>query len=535
MFRTDLIRRLKVRHDLLSRALESKSISLGFQVVDGYWSGDLNPVADQPEDIRCFGGDWDGVGRKYLSLSTTPDIVLPVVLQQAKVLQDTDRFICCFGAQRSGKSIIGLYYAMKEMIDNPGCKVMYIVPAHQKADIIVEPLVTLLGRWLVKRDRQRNIFVLENGSQLRIWSAAPGHEESIFGFEADIAVLEEAREYSSAMFRNAFSRITSRNGRMLIVTSPEVGHVISDIATGAFDNVNFSIHNLSAFENKFAFRDPERPTKMLELAKRLYDPQRYKRDVLGLFVAEAGRDYYNLDDRHCIDKVFGTTVTRLLLKSDLLLSKSRDYKGKGSLIPDPRYGHLAFDRIVGMDAGTNPATAVEAVLVVETNAPHISPDEVDWSSAKLLVLRCFQKWNTSVPDFVATVLRPAGLTPDKAMIICDPSGGLKREHVSGKSTVQALQRLGYFVEYEPQLRAPGIRAVNLQLHLDKLFFLPGASKLVEHLRKVKTLGKTKQAVSRDKYGHYPDALRYLVNFLFPEIDLYKDEGRITTVLKSYSR
>ena len=113
--------------------------------------------------------------------------------------------------------------------------------------------------------------------------------------------------------------------------------------------------------NPYIKLDPKDPDKAMKVAKKMYDPNRYARDVLGKFVAETGQDFYNFDRAiHVVDAIPGVPCTEQLWASeDLWLSKDPRYHGPGSMQPDPSFMQC---RVLAMDFGATVIVAGSAVF-----------------------------------------------------------------------------------------------------------------------------------------------------------------------------
>ena len=172
---------------------------------------------------------YDPLSSSILGPSDKPALTLQLQPQQVEALVSESQFMAIVGGMRGGKSVTGLYLAFLSMVRNPGYRVFYIIPSYKKADIIIEAFNLILGRWCVERRAADKRYKLINGSELRIFSAAPGSEESFLGYECDLFMLEEFREMQSGdppgskVFDNAYSRVVSTGGRVVIVSSPETG------------------------------------------------------------------------------------------------------------------------------------------------------------------------------------------------------------------------------------------------------------------------------------------------------------------------
>ena len=524
----------------LESATATEQISIGFEEWDGEHFHVAGPTGNTPEALRCVGGEWDGLQGRYVSEATDPVVTLTLQAQQTPALVSAAQFLCVLGAERSGKTQVGRYIAQSAMVKKPGIKVFYALPRFSKSDVVMENFLDAdFGRWIVEEDNAKHKYVCLNGSILRLWSMADRKsEEACLGDECDLFILEEFREMPSRIFPKAFSRTISTGGRLVIVSSPEANHMLEDIDNGTWcdsdHDVKFDVHRMNLKRNFFIFKDPKDPFKALRQAKAIYDPQRYARMVEGRSVPEAGHDFYNFEKK---DHVFdgppsGIPCTPLVWQSDdLWLSKDPHWTGPGSVAPREDFkAHM----VMGMDPGATVMSAVAGVVTVPHLGPFATGADLTYENTTLAITHEFQKFDTSVVDFIQTVLIPNGFHPGSVVIFVDPSA-IGRDHVVGESPVDALHAWGYQVMPGPSgdRRAPGIMAIRTRLHMQRLKLHRSCTGLINDMIKVKSLGRTRQDISRDPHGHRPDCLRYLVRGIWPERDVFDSAQNRAAVIKGY--
>jgi hypothetical protein len=534
--KTDVKRKLRHLIEMLEAALETRNVSIQFEEWRGTWTGDAEATGVSWVD----GGEWDPLSGDYLNKAEKPAVTLKVQEQQLPALQSTAQFMAVFGGQRSGKTFVGRQIALRTLL-RPNTIVFYLLPRFRKQGFVLDGLLNVLDSqgWIHRRNKNEHRYQLVTGSVLQCFSAADKRsEEAFLGGECDLAILEEFREMPDRVFGKLFSRVLSRNGRMVIVTSPEAGHMIEEIDRGEWaERVSFDVHRLDVRRNFLIYDKPPREGKqdIIEIARKLYDPRRFARDVEGRNVAEEGADFYNWDpETHVIDKPPGVPCTEMLWQSDdLWLSKDRRWTGPGTLDPDP---NLLQCRLVGLDFGAALMSGLECIVTVEGLNPGLAGDALTYENTNLVVVQEHVKTDTSVLDFVQTVLMPAGLTPKRAVLFCDPSGHA-RDHVIGQSPIDMLsKKFGYQVFHKPggSLRKPGIDAVRIRLHMHRLFVLRRCKGLIKDLPKIRTIGETARKASNDPHGHRPDALRYIVDNVWPVRELFVKDASFDVAKQAYS-
>lgn len=406
------------------------------------------------------------------------------------------------------------------MIEKPGVVIFYLVPTYRKSEIIERMLVQYCSQFLTKKNLKKHKYELINGSSVSFWTAAPGHDESFYGFKCDDFILEEMREYDSEAFTKAFSRIqSSPDGRMTIASSPETNHILEDIENGMYENVEFSVHHLSPFKNVFQLYNKDNPYSYLNDAKIFYPDRKYQRDVLGNFIADAGKDFYNFfPEKHCVETPPGYDQTIAFWSSPIWLGPMWEKIKRPNIQPK--------ETIVSIDFGATICSAV--VLKIYLPFQRINDlSQFTWENTMVWVFKEYQLENTSLVDLVNKYIMPI-YPPSKTIIFCDPSGK-KRESTYGKTPIQYLTDLGYQVIFKHYPRIEGIDSIRSRLQIDKLFISKNkCPKLVKNMLKVESLKEeSRKRISTDIHGHLPDALRYGISNLFPirNVYTYSDEYR----------
>lgn len=517
-----------------TEALATTTIGLSVEEYTGTCVADAAPTGK----VWSCGGEWSPVAAKYLA----PPITFPLRLKcspgQFACLDLSNRLIAILAGQRAGKTVTGQLLIYKALLGKPKAKVILLVPRLSKEGLVSDDLLRDLAPWVARIDRSTHVYEMINGSVLRVFSLADKRQENSFlGFEADLLVIEEAREVPSRVLKSAFSRIISRNGQMVIISSPEVGHIIEDIAKGEMNaKVDVAVRTLSTPDNFFAFADTA-ARKVLDEAKSLYDDATYRRDVLGEFVAAAAQDYYTFKcDRHIIDRPPGDPVTTAVYESeDLWLSKDSRWRGKGTVNPHPELADGAHKWILGMDFGATQTNAVRLQVMV----PFENRNWIDltWTNTIGWIDAEYHQENTSVLRFAQEVLKPNGLTPDNTVIICDPSG-LARDHVVGESPASFLRRLGYHVvpaSAGGARRWAGIAAVRQRFQVDRLFISRTCQKTIKSVLNMRSAGRSNDAIGKDPSSHLTDCLRYCVGLLWPEKNILRSDDALDLALKQYTK
>lgn len=438
----------------------------------------------------------------------------------------------------SGKSVAGKLITYTTLLAKPDQKVIYLVPKFAKSGIIEQDIERDLAPWIVKHDRSQHYIELINGSTIRIFSLSDKvQRESFLGYECNTMCWEESRESSSEVFKSAFSRLISTDGRMYLISSPETGHIIEDLANGEYNEIaDVGLIELSTVDNFFIYENEEQKAKILKEAKSIYDPGKYDRDILGKFTNLAGQDYPTFStSKHVVERPMGHDVTQELFASDMWLRNSPSYKGRGTVRPNPQLDNGNIRFLVGMDFGSTQMNCVVGKLIIPYG---LDPDkELTWDNTAIQIIAELHQENTSCVQFAKEVLKPNGLTPDNCVIVGDPSGKA-RDHVVGESPFQFLMRLGYMcfpMTSSGRRRPTSTASLRQAFHLDKVLIDKKCKGVIKAILAMKSAGRSNDVIGKDPASHYTDCLRYLVHTLYPERHILIDNDKLDLVLKSYEK
>ena len=154
------------------------------------------------------------------------------------------------------------------------------------------------------------------------------------------------------------------------------------------------------------------------------------------------------------------------------------------------------------------------------------PHDINIESLHLTVIHELVKQNTNLVDFIETMLLRTFKRPSEVAIICDPAGKIKNE-LDGRSMVGTLMKKGFVVFCPPHYppRQEAVDSMNLRFKLDRLHVMAGCTRTIECLQKFKSDGRSQKELSRDKFGHLPDGLKYVVCTLFPWVDMLRPENK----------
>ena len=538
----DIRRELDAGLRKLIQASKPINSAMSFVVCDGTSIHDVVEQRDEtPQHLQMVGGWYDAISGDLEGMPDLPVVRARLTPQQLGPINSECQLMTLIGAQRSGKSRVGFLCGAKIMFRKPGAKVLYLVPSYQKQEIVTELIDEYAAHFIEKSNKNDHIWQFQNTSMLKIFTIAGGQSsvpnEAFLGFSADAIILEEFREFPHAqsVFTSAFSRIINSGGQLIIVTSPEMGHYIEDIVVHRVLDEDMEVFYLSALDNFLGKTNKDDPDEIFRKAKRVYPRNKYLKDVLGQFVPDDGIDYNEfIREEHVIPKPPGADVTSMIWHSDLWLGRARaQTNDPANIIGNPEQ-HM--DTILGLDFGKNVMSGVAIKATLDVNRRPF-PHDLTYESLHLTVIHELVQKNTNLVKYLNEVLLRFFREPRRVAIFCDPAG-IKKSELDGRSMVGTLQKAGFWVfcpkEYPPRQQA--VDVVNMRFKLDRLHILPGCTRTIDSLIKFKSDGRSLKEISRDPFGHLCDALKYVVTYLFPWMDLLLPENKkyLDLIAKKYS-
>jgi hypothetical protein len=213
--------------------------------------------------------------------------------------------------------------------------------------------------------------------------------------------------------------------------------------------------------------------------------------------------------------------------------KSNTYFQKPSKIrPDEKD---AFDYLIGLDFGIQHTGVVfKASIDDPTGNGFLTPNEIRQDNCNLTAVACLVKEETNTQDYIATVLNMT-FTPEqrhRVVIVCDPAGN-NRNVTTGEVSIGLLRKAGYrayaanFAGIQTDgthRRQFGLDSVRSRIQMNRFFVLKSQKNLIDAIVRMKSDNRTLKEVGRDPASHWCDAVRYLISWLFPFTDLFKNEA-----------
>jgi hypothetical protein len=391
---------------------------------------------------------------------------MPLSAAQQQIIDAPQRFKVVVAGRRFGKT----HLAIRELCYHarlPEKEIWYVAPTYRQAKMITwkklrKKLVDL--RWAKKINETELSIQLKNGSTISLKGA--DNYDSLRGIGLDFLCIDEFADIDpEAWYETLRPTLSDKMGRALFIGTPKGMNWAHDLYTQCLDYPDEWC--------SFQFRTVDGgnvPAEEVEAARRSLDERTFKQEYEATFETFSGRVFYAFD-------------------------RSYNIKQWNEEIP----GELH----IGVDFNLDPISAV--VAVKHGNTLHVI-DEI----------RIFGSNTDELVDEIRSRY------PDKR-IVCypDPAGAQRRTSAGGRTDHTILRNAGFRV-LSPHAHNPvrdGVNAVNTKLRssagITTLFFNPSTKYSIECLEKQTYKDGTNQPDKSSGFDHMNDALRYMVDYLFP--------------------
>jgi hypothetical protein len=385
---------------------------------------------------------------------------------QQQVVSAPQRFKVIVAGRRFGKTFLSINRLCYEA-RLPDRTVWYVAPTYKQAKMIafkaLKRKLTQL-RWAKKINETELSFELKNGSTIALKGA--DNYDSLRGIGLDYLVLDEFADINpEAWFETLRPTLSDREGGALFIGTPKGLNWAHDLFTASTDYpeewASFQFTTIEGGNVK-----PEE----IEAARRTLDVRTFRQEYEATFETFSGRIFYAFD---------------------------RKYNVQAYTDPLPRELHL------GVDFNVDP---MSAVLGIKTgNMMHIVDE--------------FKIFGSNTEELVEEVkTRYPGHT---IVAYPDPAGAQRKTSAGGRTDHTILRNAGFTVKAPHGHNAvrDGINAVNAKLRsssgITTLFFDPRCKYSIECLEKHTYKEGTSIPDKDSGFDHMNDALRYMVDYLFP--------------------
>lgn len=393
---------------------------------------------------------------------------MPLSAAQQEIINGSRRFTVASCGRRFGKTTIAIRqicYAARL----PNKEIYYVSPSYRMSKTIVfkklkNKLLDL--RWVKKINETELSFILKNNSTISLKGA--DNYDSLRGVGLDFVCLDEAADIDPAAWYEVIRpALSDKQGRALILGTPKGFNWFKDV----FDLSLEFPEEWASFQ--FRTIDGGQVTEEeIESARRDLDIKTFEQEYLGTFQTFSGRIYYAFD---------------------------RNYNLLQWQEPDRTINEIH----IGIDFNIDPITAVVAYKIGNT----------------LFVVDEIRIFGSNTDELVAEIKTRY---PTKT-VICypDPAGSQRKTSAGGRTDHTIIRTAGFQVKTHSAHNAvrDGINAVNAKLRssngITTLYIDPKCKYLIECLEKHTYKEGTSIPDKDSGFDHMTDALRYMVDFLFP--------------------
>lgn len=391
---------------------------------------------------------------------------MPLSAAQLKIVEAPQRFKVVVAGRRFGKTHLSIRELCKNAKD-PDKTVWYIAPTYRQAKMITwkklrKKLIDL--KWAKKINETELSIELKNGSVIALKGA--DNYDSLRGIGLDYLVIDEFADVDpEAWYETLRPTLSDKQGGALFIGTPKGLNWAHDLFTASDEYpdewASFQFTTIEGGNVK---------AEEIEAARRTLDLRTFRQEYEATFETFSGRVYYSFDRKYNLKSWEGV---------------------------DPQELHI------GMDFNIDPMSAVVAVRT--RDGLHVIDEiKIYGSSTDEMVQEIKTRFSTS-------------------RIICypDPAGAARKTSAGGRTDHTILRAAGFQVK-APHSHNPvrdGVNAVNAKLRsstgVTSLFFDPRCKYITECLEKHTYKEGTSIPDKDSGFDHMTDALRYMVDYLFP--------------------
>jgi hypothetical protein len=395
---------------------------------------------------------------------------MPLTKPQAEVAASDKRFKVVCAGRRFGKSVLAIR-ELARVARTPDSKVMYVAPTYQMCrNIVWSPLKNKLRdlNWIKKVNESRLEIILRNNSIIMLRGA--DSPDSLRGIGLNATVIDEVADVKPEVWTEVLRpTLSDKSGTALFLGTPKgKGNFFFDLYNMAATDKTWGAWQFTTLEGGNV------PVEEIEAAKNDLDLMTFKQEYEASFNTATNQVYYAFKPEN--------NVKEYQLEKDKLKNI-----------------------IIGTDFNVSPMATVVAVQTM--TGLHIIDEIALWSS------------NT---DEMVQEVRNRYPTQH---ITCfpDPAGVQRKTSAGGRTDISILQNAGWNVKFKPRhpLVRDRVNAVNsLLLNSNgdsRLLIDPKCKELIKCLTRFSykegTLIPDKNGTK--DYSHFPDALGYGVDYMFP--------------------
>jgi hypothetical protein len=396
---------------------------------------------------------------------------MPLSQPQELIVNAQQRFRVVIAGRRFGKTHLSIRELCFHAKD-PDKEVWYVAPTYKQAKMIVfkklrKKLQEL--RWVSKINETNLSFELKNGSTISLKGA--DNYDSLRGVGLDFLVLDEFADIDpEAWFETLRPTLADKMGQALFIGTPKGMNWAKDL----YDMAEAYPEEWASFQFT-TIQGGNVTAEEVDAARRTLDARTFSQEYEGTFQTFSGRVFYAFDRKYNL---------RPYLK-----------EADNKVMPE---------LYIGMDFNVDNNSCVIAIKPT-ANVLHVI-DEI--------------KLMGSNTDEMVQEIRNRYPT-HKITVYPDPAGAQRKTSAGGRTDHTILRTAGFTVKAPHGHNAirDGVNAVNSKLRNSQgettLFFDPKVKYAIECLEKHTYKEGTSIPDKESGFDHMNDALRYMVDYLFP--------------------
>ncbi len=392
---------------------------------------------------------------------------MPLSKAQQEIVEAPQRFKVVVAGRRFGKTHLAIR-CLCQYARIPEREIWYVAPTYRQAKMITwkklrKKLVEL--KWAKKINETELSIQLKNGSTIALKGA--DNYDSLRGIGLDYLVIDEFADIDpAAWYETLRPTLSDKGGHALFIGTPKGMNWAHDLYTqGDSYPDEWQSFQFTTLEGGNV------PPEEVEAARRTLDEKTFNQEYCATFETFSGRVFYAFD---------------------------RKYNHLAYTADKP-----AYELHIGLDFNVDPMSAV--IGVKKDNILHIIDEiKIYGSNTDELVDEIKTRYPTQ-------------------RIICypDPAGAARKTSAGGRTDHTILRAAGFQVKapHSHNLVRDGVNAVNAKLRsssgITTLYIDPRVKYLTECLEKHTYKAGTSQPSKNEGWDHMTDALRYLVDYLYP--------------------
>ena len=409
---------------------------------------------------------------------------MPLTTPQKEVASSNKRFRVLCAGRRFGKSVLAIRELAK-FARHDNKKVLYVAPTYQMCrNIVWGPLKAKLRElnWVKKVNEARLEIYLVNGSVIMLRGA--DNPDSLRGMGVSFICIDEVADIKpeawTEVLRPSLSAESPPGSALFVGTPKGVGNHFKDLFEMANIDDNWQSWQYTTLEGENVSQSE------VDAAKRDLDIRTFRQEFEASFESATNVVYYSFKPQNNVAKWTGSKND---LKSIYVLTDF-NVSPMATLVAIPTtWGLHVIDEVCLYSSNTD-----EMVNEIKNRYPH-----------------------------------------QKVTAYPDPAGTQRKTSAGGRTDISILQNAGWHVRYKPRHPAvkDRINAVNsLLLNSNgdsRLLIDPKCKQLIKCLTRFSYKENTliPDTSGREDYSHFPDALGYGVEFMFPVTRQIKTQANQT--------